>query len=226
MLWLLGKERQCRLLGISPMRDNEIPLSAAPERFFDQKKWLKFVSAMGGRDAALEQISRPEPGIIGYYRQKVGELPNAGGAQARHQEQMLRLGMQIVEEFRGRLCTGQLIATGYQLPALTRAAIPAELWKKLWPNFVADKAELGTLSLMYVRIAQASPHSGKPLTTVQRCIEWLRQRHEADGEQRKKVLQTDARRDFSQDLTVREFDAAYKAVFAKKRGRPRGQPGG
>jgi hypothetical protein len=96
------------------MRDNEIPLSAAPERFFDQKKWLKFVSAMGGRDAALEQISRPEPGIIGYYRQKVGELPNAGGAQARHQEQMLRLGMQIVEEFRGRLCTGQLIATGYQ----------------------------------------------------------------------------------------------------------------
>jgi hypothetical protein len=36
------------------MRDNEIPLSAAPERFFDQKKWQKFVSAIGGREAALD----------------------------------------------------------------------------------------------------------------------------------------------------------------------------
>ena len=225
MVWFVGEERQSRLLGISPMRDSETPLSAAPERFFDQEKWRRFVSATGGRDAALEQISGPEPRIIGYYRQKAAELPYAGGAQARHREQILRLGIQILEEFRRHLCTGELIATGYQLRSLTRAVIPTELWKDLWPNFLADKAESGSLILTHVRISEASLDPGQASTIVQRCIEWLRQR-QADGEQRKKVLLTDAIRDFSQDLTTREFDAAYKAVFAKKRGRPRRKPGG
>jgi len=53
-----------------------------------------------------------------------------------------------------------------------------------------------------------------------RLIAWMRERAEA-GESRKKILLRDAETHFSFSFTTREFGAAYKAAFGKKRGRPR-----
>ena len=51
-------------------------------------------------------------------------------------------------------------------------------------------------------------------------VQWMRDRA-TSGEERKKVLSSEAHIRFGPNLRTRVFDAAYRTVFQKKRGRPR-----
>ena len=68
------------------MVSDEIPLDEAPEHFFDQQKWSEFVDCFDNRQAALQQITRPEPGIIGFYRRQIANSAGPTTAKAQREE--------------------------------------------------------------------------------------------------------------------------------------------
>jgi hypothetical protein len=202
------------------MVSDKIPLHDAPDHFFDQAKWNEFLSFFESRQPALEQISRVEPGLIVFQRREAAKRSGPGAAEARKGDHIAELGNALVADFKERLITEKLVATGLSSLAVARINIPGERWPELWPNFAEDKATGGQLEFTKVRVFEPIAVRTSAADLLDSCIDWLQNRRLA-GESRRKVLQTEAIKHFGTTLTTRIFDAAYKAVFFKTRGRPR-----
>ena len=197
---------------------DDIPLAEAPDHFFDPERWREFVAEFAGdRDQALTALAAifGEPGIHAFYR---AAAVKAGDARAARDERRAQLGKALVAEFLAALRKGSLVATALAPPLLVRAPVPGELWSELKPDFAAGSAVWGIAVLTQIRIAKAEGARGPTLAA--RCVEFLRRRRAA-GESRKKILAHEARAELGDALTSRDFDAAYREVFARKRGRPR-----
>jgi hypothetical protein len=134
----------------------------------------------------------------------------------------------LVSQFKARLMSGALIATGIlKGSTLDRTRIPAEIWDELWPDFEHGVAQSPNFHFLRVRVATAPvPTIHDPtdarLNRIRRCVEWLRERRLAKGDEPKKILDDVARKEVVSDLTVREFNAAYGTVYGRQAGRPRG----
>jgi hypothetical protein len=201
------------------MPNEEIPLRDAPEHFFDRKKWEEFLTCNENRQAALQRISQQEPGMIVFYRREVSKTPTPEGAKAQQDENIAELGKALVSQFKERLIKAEILATGLSSLAVDRVTIPAERWPELWLNFAEDKANGGQLEFAKIRLSE--PLARKLTRDLKaRCVTWMQKRRE-DGETRKKALKGEAQKHFGTGLTTRIFDAAYKEVFAKARGRPK-----
>lgn len=197
---------------------DDIPLAHAPDHFFDPERWREFVAEFDGdRDQALRALAVifGEPGIHAFYR---AAAVKAGDVRATRDQRRAQLGKALVVEFLAALRKGSLAATALAPPALVRAPVPGELWSELKPDFATGSAAWGSAALTHIRIAKAE--GAHAPTLVARCAEFLRRRRDA-GESRKKILGHEARAELGDALTTRDFDAAYKEVFARKRGRPR-----
>ena len=204
------------------MSDQGILLCAAPERYFDSAKWNEYCSHYESREAALRELSTPEPpGILGVFRQLVAKQPGPAGEEARRYERADQIGKSIVAEFKERLIRGGLIATGFSSLAIERVRIPGERWSDLWLNFIENSADGSDLKFTSVRIVEPPDPSSRGPDLLDRCVDWLQKRSQ-EGESRRKVLLTEALAHFGPELTTRTFGAAYKKTFSKPRGRPRG----
>jgi hypothetical protein len=53
------------------------------------------------------------------------------------------------------------------------------------------------------------------------CIAWLKGQRAADTHLKRTALHADARRTLGHTLTHAIFDAAYRSVFERRRGRPK-----
>ena len=201
------------------MVSDEIPLDEAPEHFFDQQKWSEFVDCFDNRQAALQQINRPEPGIIGFYRRQIANSAGPMTAKAQREEHTAELGKALVADFKERLSNEEIVATGLSSLAVARVTIPSERWPELWPNFAADKAEGKELTFAKVRVSKPASRRTSSIRFLEECIAWLQQR-QLEGESCRKVLEAEASNRFGSVLKTRDFAAAYKAVFEKPRGRP------
>ena len=60
------------------------------------------------------------------------------------------------------------------------------------------------------------------LLTGQLIAGWLTQHRPENGKAAKKMLAANARAEFSGDYTERAFNEAYREVYRRRRGRPRG----
>jgi hypothetical protein len=206
------------------MFDNEIPLKNVPDHFFDLERWNELAAAHG-REGALESISRPEPGLLTYYRMEVAKLNSADAAKARQQQRLFELGQSLIRDFKAMLVKGQLNATGIQPPSIERVQIPSELWAELTPDFERETAVSQHYRFLRVSISVAKDDADKEVDLVQRCTEWLRGRKTTNGVELKKILRADAEKRFGAAVTVRMFDEAYRLVYRRTRGRPRGPQG-
>jgi hypothetical protein len=204
------------------MPSNEIPLSHAPEAFFDQEKWNRFVAYFVNRQDALEHISQPEPGALTFYRQKAAQLTTFGGLSARQQQEIHLLGESLVADFKSRLIRGEIIATGFSGISVERSRIPPDRWQniKMWPHFINEQTTDGQLEFTVVRVSDVVPTTTSAIDLLQRCIEWMQQRRDG-GESRRKVLEKEALKHFGTAIKIRTFAEAYRVVFNKPRGRPR-----
>lgn len=201
--------------------DLGIPLREAPERFFDAATWREFLSYFEGPEAALRHISQPEPGILVFCRQRAAaQYVTPDGERARRDERAAELGRLLVTSFKERLIKEELIATALSPFNIDRARIPGERWPDLWPNFIENRADGNDLKFTDVRISQPTNTQTQDTDFLDRCIEWLRKRSE-DGESRRKILLAEAIEHFGNALKTRTFNAAYKKVFSRTRGRPR-----
>jgi hypothetical protein len=201
------------------MGSNEILLGEAPESFFDPEKWSEFLGFYASRQAALQQISQPEPHAIVWVRRLAADVPEGGNA--RWDEHVSDRGNELVSAFKVRLIKGDLIATGLCSLAIGRVMIPSERWPDLWPNFAEDRADGKDLKFTNVRVSKLAKSSARTTADLfDECVAWMEQR-DSEGENRRKILEGEALKRFGSALTTRMFATIYKSVFDKPRGRPR-----
>lgn len=198
-----------------------IALPAVPEYFFDQDKWKELISRLGDRERALHRISNPDPAALVLVRRQLVEEQSAIGTKAREEEAGYCLCHSLREKFRAQLISGQYVATGFQPPSIVRVIIPSELHRKLNFNFEEDVAMGGGYNFIAIRIATASGIEHQKSDVSTRIAEWLAERRTRQVEELKKTLLDAACRKFGDDCTTRVFDAAYRQVYGRKRGRPR-----
>lgn len=203
-------------------------LQEVADHFFDAEGWARLVTSKGSREKALSHVSVREPAIITYSRRQAIEAGSERAWEARQEEDLFLLVNFLASQFKARLMSGELIATGIlKGSTLDRTRIPAEIWDELRPDFEHGVAQSLNFHFLRVRVATAPvPTIHDPtdarLNRIRRCVEWLRERRLAKGDEPKKILDDVARKEVVSDLTVREFNTAYGTVYGRQAGRPRG----
>jgi hypothetical protein len=207
----------------------EIPLRRAPKVFFDQQLWEIFQSYFETPETAVERISGL-PQVPGYYyhREDDRTLPVSHKERWQEVEEAADVGRALLHGLQDQLLKKQIITTGIEFGRndTQRVVIPPERWLRLWPDF-ANNLAMAQIKLddplcnRYDDIRLTSDENTRARAViVEDCISFLRQR-QAEGEERKATLEHEVAVRFGMPVPVRVFNAAYKAVFHKSRGRPR-----
>ena len=87
-----------------------IKLRDAPARFLNTD-WLRLMDLKGSGAKALETLSRPDPGMLAYYRRQV-IAAGRGGPEAQAQEDISVLAEKMIASFLELGASGQITATG------------------------------------------------------------------------------------------------------------------
>jgi hypothetical protein len=181
------------------MNHTDMPLRDAPEHFLDPGLWTQYLPAFGNREIAVSFLSTLDP--------------------SNQDERLFAvIGIYVVEAFRKELREGKIVATGLCALEVGRVEIPPDRWDDFWPDFIHNRTRFGSLEFTSVRVSRPTEQLASDVLT--RCSEWILQQAKA-GESQKKVLIVKAQAQFGAALTTRVFDAAYKQVFNRSRGRPR-----
>jgi hypothetical protein len=104
----------------------------------------------------------------------------------------------------------------------TGAAIPASLPEDNLPPGFPPKRCRAVKEWIDLRFRRAQIKSLPPVSPddpIMRCAEWMRSRRADRGDEKKDTLSKEAPPALG--LTVRQFNAAYKAVYQRRRGHPR-----
>ena len=191
------------------MPQEEIPLREVPNRFFNGSAWALYLRQFQSRSQALKVLS-------------TFEMPSGLSASSQ-QIIIVRLRRSLFSELKIKLISREVASTGILEGDDERSAIPGDHWDALWPNFAENRADsISPQFPGYTDVLIVVPGAKKSATAslLDECRSWLQQRGE-EGESVKKILARRASKQFGSDLTTRMFDAAYKDVFGKVRGRPR-----
>jgi hypothetical protein len=132
-----------------------------------------------------------------------------------------KTGRSLLQECRSLLNEGKLVATGVERNTGKRKMILAREWVNLWPMFATDTAVGPDSAYDEIKVFEAEITSTPQERLTFECIDWLRQQTVAGGPEKKCMLSSEARSRFGPTLTHAIFNAAYLAVFARGRGRPR-----
>jgi hypothetical protein len=197
-----------------------IALGDVPEHFFARDRWDEFVACCGRREKALGQISYPDHPTLILNRDRLAQQPTSEGDKARADERISRLGQSLVEDFRARLTNGEYHLTGFQPPSAERVIVPAELLPALILNFADGVAKGGGYTFIHARIVKSADLARRGSDVSMLVAAWLERRQAQGGEELKKALFAAARHEFGHACTGRAFDAAYRQIYARRRGRP------
>jgi hypothetical protein len=197
----------------------EFPLSRAPELLFDRRLWEIFVSYFETSESAYERIGFP-PDLTGYHHEDYATRFSISKERWQEIEEASAVGRELLRGLQRKFLSEELTATGvprgYSRP--TRQPIPPSEWLRLWPNFAGNWAMSTRGSYDDVQL------SLRPLDETaelqERCELFLLKR-KCEGEALRKVLIEDTTEHFGEPVPVRIFNAAYRKVFEKRRGRPR-----
>ena len=137
------------------------------------------------------------------------------------QEDIYALAEKMIASFRELGASGQIIGHGIYSWTGLRQPIPPEFWSDLRFDFEANKASNDKFSYSHVTIDQDDP-AGHQGDVVARIVACLTQHRPENGKAPKKMLAAVARAEFGGDYTERAFNEAYKAVYQRRRGRPKG----
>jgi hypothetical protein len=202
----------------------EIPLNQAPEEFFDQEQWLKFIAHFDSRAVALARISRPPPPTTGFYQPEDLDLSKSNEERQKEIEELFQLGIALVGQLKTKLIKKEISATGRSFGLSTdpdgRIAILPEQCARIWPDFVEGKIRGELFEFTDVRLVTNNNRKARTAELVNRISEFL-QKRKLEGVSERKILKQEALEHFDSNFKTRAFDAAYKATFNKRRGRPR-----
>jgi len=177
-----------------------IALSEAPSRFLDPKKWAELRSFANSDLIALTYINEP--------------YPHECEPSFEHAIRRYQIGRALLEECRWLLLQGKLTAT-------RRAAsgklinIPADAWINLWPLFATGRANGPGVMFEQIELFETADYK-----LELDCATWLLSRPNLSTE-KKGSAYDDAKSALGDDLSHAIFNAAYKRVLGRRRGRPR-----
>jgi hypothetical protein len=195
----------------------EIELSKAPRIFFDQDKWAEYVAHFDTEEIALMHLSSP-PGIdFSWWKDPM----KPDEAVRVRKEKIFKHKMDLIQNFYKRLENNSIIASGRSFNSPQRIPIPPERWRDLWPAFIGDRAIGPTLQYTEVLVSINAESPAPHAELTERCESYLRARCAAGEVPKKETLREEANEHFGFKVPVRVFASAYKAVFDKRRGRPR-----
>jgi hypothetical protein len=118
------------------------------------------------------------------------------------------------------LSSKKLVATGRDVNG-RRKTISSREWLDLWPMFATNRADGPDRAFHEVQVFEAISSETPHTQLLSDCIAWLKEQSIAGLDEKKLTFYEDARRKLGCALTHAIFDAAYLAVFARGRGRPR-----
>jgi hypothetical protein len=178
---------------------SDMPLSDAPEHFFDPGPWAQVLSAFPNRGVAVGFLGQLEPN------------------NQDHRE-CAEIGTYLIDRFGKELREGNISATGLCALVVGRVEIPSDRWEDSWPDFPGNRTRHGSLEFTSVSVSRPTEQLADDV--LRNCDEWMQRQAQA-GNSLKKALLAQAQVQFGPALTTRIFDAAYKRVFNRGRGRPR-----
>jgi hypothetical protein len=195
----------------------EIQLSKAPRIFFDQYKWAEYVAHFDTEEIALMHLSSP-PGIdFSWWKDPL----KPDEAVRVWKEKLFKHKMDLIQAFYKRLENNSIVASGRSFNSPQRIPIKPKRWRNLWPAFIRDRAIGPTLQYTDVLVSINSESPDRHAELTERCESYLRQRCATGRVPKKETLSDEANEHFQFKIPVRVFTSAYKAVFDKRRGRPR-----
>jgi hypothetical protein len=191
-----------------------IALSEAPQKVLDQNKWAE-VRAFAPNDLiALTYLNAPYPDL---------DAPSdffwGRDASSDQAVRCYEIGRDLLGQSRRLLIEGKLVATGSR-PNGTREKIKPIEWANLWPMFATNRATGPDSSYDDVEIVEAAPLETPDAKMLRYCTDWLSAQSRAALKQKKAGLLHQAKLEIGVNLTHAMFNAAYKVVFGRGRGRP------
>jgi len=204
-------------------RGAPINLRDAPASLFADD-FARLAALKGGEAEALEALDRPDPGILAFYRREAsafGALSVGRRQEAEAQEDADLLARTLVARIRDSAAAGLLAAAGLFARTGLRQEISPELWAEAKIEFAAGRLTLGEFAYAAVTVIPGtSPGTAAQDDAAQAIRAFIAERRRRQGDELKKALREAAREKFGEAFTVRRFDAAYSAVYGRRRGRP------
>jgi hypothetical protein len=194
---------------------NQVSLSEVPGRFLDEGNWSSLRKSASQELIALTYINASHPSEedpSDFFWDRTGTATEA--------VHCYRIGRSLLDECRLLLNAGRLMATGVDEKTAERKAISASEWANVWPMFATNTAVGPNSAYFALRIFEAPPETTRE-KLISDCIAWLKGQRAADTHLKRTALHGDARRTLGNTLTHAIFDAAYRSVFERRRGRPK-----
>jgi hypothetical protein len=202
---------------------DDIPLQEVPGRFFEQERWLKLKHAFAAERQrscmscnetdALEAL-RPDPsGLFAVAR----SAPTGTASPVAALNYIAELRDELLADLKAKLQSGEFVATGLLPSGPDAIHIPPELWTDLVVNIPDGIAEGAGYRFQRVRVGRSGPVAQ---TIAARCTDWMKAQSASFEKLTKKVILHRAKKELGAELTVHAFNAAYREVFQRSRGRP------
>jgi hypothetical protein len=192
-----------------------IALSEAPQKLLNQRKWAE-VRAFASSDLiALTYLNAPYPDEDNprdFFWGRDGSSDQA--------VRCYEIGRELVGQCRHLLIAGKLVAKGTR-PNGTREIISRIEWADTWPMFATNRATGPNQVFDDVEIHESTALETPDEKKLRDCMNWLRAQSAADLMQKKAMLFHRAKLEFGEKLTLSSFEAAYKAILGRSRGRPK-----
>jgi hypothetical protein len=189
---------------------DSIALSEVPQKLLDQDRWAELRSFASSDLTARTYINAPYPDP-----DYPGDFFWGCGGTWDQAVRCYEVGRELLGECRDLLIDGKLIAIGTRQDGTRETIKPIE-WKNTWPMFATNCATGPKQSFYDVQIIES------PSEMLSReCAAWLRQLGGDTLTQKKRTVFDLTQAKFGSKLSHAIFNAAYKAVLGRSRGRPR-----
>jgi len=183
-----------------------IKLQQIPAIFFPER-WSILRPRLGNDLTALYCFNAPYPEPA-----DPSDLFYANGRSDEEATELYSIGRSVVKDCRKLFLDRKLVATGIQSDG-KRARIPADAWLDLWPLFVTGRANGPGITFNDVNVRAMSAYR-----LEQDCVAWLKTCPNLTS--KKCALYEQAKLKLGGKLSHRIFNAAYKQVLGRTRGRP------
>lgn len=199
----------------------EVRLREAPARFFADS-WSTLVFLKKGEGQALAALGQRNTGhlvYMGIQAIQSGAMSSEREQKARDEQKAYNLIQGLFADLQRFAADGRLIGSGLFAGTGKRQDIPSELWADAEIEFTKDRVASGKFEYrsMRVREPETPPAQSDP---IERIHEWLEERRHQRVAEKKLELLGAAREAFGDTCTVRAFNAVYRSVYGRKRGRP------
>ena len=191
-----------------------ISLNEVPQKLLDPAKWMEIRAFASNDLIALTYLNAPYPD-----QDDPTDFFWGRDGSSKQAVRCYEIGRDLLGQSRRLLIEGKLVATGSK-PDGTREIIKPIEWANLWPMFATNRATGPNSSYDDVEIVEAASLETPDAKMLRDCIDWLSEQRPAALKQKKAALLHQAKLEIGANLTHAMFNAAYKVVFGRLRGRP------